>query len=86
MEITSKYCRTGDIGLDYTAWVDVSVHNYGGAGTVTVWAKIEQGDDMWKKSEGIYLDAKGSEDLTFEFREVELGGGTIHWSAWVGEW
>jgi len=30
VEIISKNVRTGFIGLDYTLWIDVSVHNYGG--------------------------------------------------------
>jgi len=70
VQVTSENVRTGNIGLDYVAWVDVSVHNSGGPGTVTVWVEITQGSDSWKKSQTIYLDAKGSRDLTFEFREV----------------
>ena len=70
VQVTSENARTGNIGLDYVAWVDVSVHNSGGPGTVTVWVEIMQGSDLWKKSQTIYLDAKGSRDLTFEFREV----------------
>jgi len=37
VRVTSKNLRTGTIGLEYVAWVDVSVHNSGGPGTVTVW-------------------------------------------------
>jgi len=72
VQVTSKNARTGYVGLDYTVWVDVSVHNYGGAGTVTVWAEVIQGSNSWTKSQSIYLDAKGSSDLTFEFREVSF--------------
>jgi hypothetical protein len=63
VQVTSKNLRTGTVGLDYVAWVDVSVHNSGGPGTVTVWVEIMQGSDIWKKSQTIYLDAKGSRDL-----------------------
>lgn len=84
VQVTSKNLRTGTIGLDYVAWVDVSVHNSGGPGTVTVWAEITQGSGVWKKSQTIYLDAKGSRDLTFEFKEVGFWTtNPIYYSVWV---
>jgi len=84
VQVTSKNLRTGTVGLDYVAWVDVSVHNSGGPGTVTVWVEIMQGSDIWKKSQTIYLDAKGSRDLTFEFREVGFWTtNPIYYSVWV---
>jgi len=81
--VTSQNSRSGNIGLDYVQWIDTSVHNSGGAGTVTVWAKVTQGSNEWTKTQSIYLDAQGSSNLTFEFREVGLfsGGGT--YSVWV---
>jgi len=45
VQVTSKNLRTGTIGLDYVAWVDVSVHNSGGPGTVTVWVEVTQGEE-----------------------------------------
>jgi hypothetical protein len=72
VDVTSKNARTGNIGLDYTVWIDVSVHNSGGAGTVTVWTSVIQGSDEWTKSQSIYLDAKDSRNLTFEFREASF--------------
>ena len=83
VQVTSQNARSGNIGFDYVQWVDASVHNSGGAGTVTVWAKVTQGSQEWTKSQSIYLDAKGSQNLTFEFREAGLfsGGGT--YSVWV---
>ena len=70
VSVTSNSIRTGNIGLDYVAWVDVSVHNYGGAGKSTIWVRVNQGDSGWTKPKTVNLDAKESEDLTFEFREV----------------
>ena len=84
VQVTSKNLRTGTVGLDYVAWVDVSVHNSGGPGTVTVWVEVMQGSDVWKKSQTIYLDAKGSRDLTFEFREVGFWTtNPIYYRVWV---
>lgn len=84
VQVTSKNLRTGIVGLDYVAWVDVSVHNSGGPGTITVWVEIMQDSDVWKKSQTIYLDAKGSRDLTFEFREVGFWTtNPIYYRVWV---
>lgn len=84
VEVTSQNLRTGTIGLDYAAWVDVSVHNSGGPGTVTVWVEVAQGSNVWKKSQTFYLDAKGSKDLTFEFREVGFWTtNPIYYRVWV---
>lgn|SRR5574341_348033 len=83
VQVTSQNARSGNIGLDYVQWVDVSVHNSGGAGTVTVWAKVTQGSSEWTKSQSVYLDAKGSQNLTFEFREVGLFDGGGSYSVWV---
>jgi len=84
VQVTSKNLRTGTVGLDYVAWVDVSVHNSGGPGSVTVWVEVMQGSDVWKKSQTIYLDAKGSRDLTFEFREVGFWTtNPIYYRVWV---
>lgn len=84
VEVTSKNARTGYIGLDYTLWVDASVHNSGGAGTVTVWAKVTQGSNEWTKSQSIYLDAQGSRELTFEFKEISFWSlDSSYYSVWV---
>jgi len=82
--VTSKNCRTGNSGLDYTAWVDVSVHNYGGPGTVVVWAEITQGSSKWRKSASVYLGSQGSRDLTFTFSEVNFWTtSSIYYRVWV---
>lgn len=84
VEVTSKNARDGYVGLDYTLWVDVSVHNYGGSGTVTVWVKVTQGSSEWTKSQTVYLDAKESKDLTFEFREISFWSSeSSYYSVWV---
>jgi hypothetical protein len=82
--VTSTNGRTGTSGLDYIAYVDVSVHNNGGAGTVVVWAKVTQGSNSWTKSESIYMDEKASRDLTLTFTEVSFWNlNDIQYSAWV---
>jgi hypothetical protein len=70
-DVTSQNMRTGLIGLDYTAWIDVSVHNSGGPGQITVWVEVQQGSSSWTKSQSVYLEAGGSKNLTFEFKEIE---------------
>lgn len=70
VQVTSKNARSGMIGLDYTVYVDVSVHNSGGAGTVTVWVSVTQGSSQWTKSQMTRLEPRESRDLTFVFREV----------------
>jgi len=83
-EITSSSIRTGLVALDYTAWVDVSIHNYGGPGTVVVWVQVRQGTDKWTKAQTIYMNEKGSRELTFEFKEVGFWTvNTITYSAWI---
>jgi hypothetical protein len=68
--VTSQNIRTGLVGLDYTAWVDVSVHNSGGPGQIIVWVEVQQGSNSWTKSQSVYLEGGGSTSLTFEFREI----------------
>jgi hypothetical protein len=82
--ITSKNCRTGTVGLDYVAWIDVSVHNDGGPGTFVVWARVTQGSGSWTKSVQVYLDSQGSKDLTLSFPEVGLWTlNSIYYSVWI---
>jgi FlaG/FlaF family flagellin (archaellin) len=82
--VTSTNLRTGTSGLDYIAYVDVSVHNNGGAGTVVVWAKLTQGANSWTKSQSVYLDEKGSQELTLTFSEASFWSlNDIHSTTWV---
>jgi hypothetical protein len=83
-QVTSSNIRTGSSGLDYLAYVDVSVHNNGGAGTVVVWAEVTQGSNSWTKSQSITLGEKESRDLTLTFSEVGFWSlNDIHSRAWV---
>lgn len=82
--ITSENARTGTVGLDYVIWIDVSVYNEGGSGTVVVWAEAGQGSSDWKKSKTIYLSSDSLRDLTFEFREIGfLTLENSYWRVWV---
>ena len=81
IEITSMDTRSGSVGLDYVGYVDVSVYNKGGKGTITVWVEVTQGTNTWKKSKSVYLDYQDSANLTFEFREVTIFGS---WRARAG--
>jgi hypothetical protein len=82
VEIISKNVRTGFI-VDYILWIDVSVHNYGGTGTVVVWVKVVQGSNEWTKSQQIYLDADELKDLTFGFREISFWSSEGYYYVWV---
>ena len=81
IEMTSINTRSGAKGLDYVGYVDISVYNSGGKGTITVWVEVTQGSNSWTKTKSVYLDHQGSADLTFEFREVGILGS---WTASVG--
>ena len=81
IEITSTNTRSGAKGLDYVGYVDISVYNSGGKGTITVWVEVTQGSNSWKKTQSVYLDHQGSANLTFEFREVGI---LRSWTARVG--
>lgn len=81
IEITSTNSRSGTKGFDYVGYVDVSVYNSGGKGTITVFVEVTQGSNTWKKTKSVYLDQQGSADLTFEFAEVGI---LSSWNYWVG--
>lgn len=83
VQVTSYNGRTGFVGLDATAYIDVSVNNSGGRGTVVVWAKFTQGANSWTKSQSVTLEAQQSSNLTFEFMEYELLGGQAQYTVWV---
>ncbi|MFH0748408.1 MAG: hypothetical protein V1915_00575 [Candidatus Bathyarchaeota archaeon] len=83
VQITSQSHSTGTEGLDYTLWVDVSVYNGGGPGTVTVWVEATQGSNSWRKAQSAYLELKGSRDLTFTFKEVSFWAASASYNVWV---
>lgn len=72
VEVTSRAARTGYEGLDYVAYVDCTVKNYGGSGKATVYAKITQGSSYWQKEQQIYINDGESRDLLFTFREFSF--------------
>ena len=82
--ITSKNLRTSIEGTHYYTYYDVSVHNFGGAGTVVVWATVAQGGSQWTKSQTIYLNERDSRDLTFTFIEPSFwDSNSIRGQVWV---
>ena len=82
--VTSSNVRTSVEGLHYYTYVDVSVHNYGGKGTVVVWATVSQGNNQWTKSQSVYLDEKGSRNLVFSFIEPSFwSSAPIYSRVWV---
>ncbi|MDR0767786.1 MAG: hypothetical protein LBE57_05045 [Methanosarcinales archaeon] len=82
-EITSRNLRTSTGIGSYIAYVDVSVHNSGGPGTVVVWATVSQDGREWTKSQSMYLDARQSRNHTFSFQEVSFWGGSVSGRVWV---
>jgi len=83
VEVTSHNARSGFEGLDYVVYVDVSVYNQGGPGTVTVWAEVTQGGKTFKKAQSIHLESRESRDLTLKFKEAGLLSGPITYSVWI---
>ena len=84
VQITSKNARTGMAGLDYVVWIDVSVYNSGGMGTVTVWAKVTQGSNSWTKTQSVNLGLKETKALTFTFNEFSFwSSASGAYSVWV---
>ena len=82
--VTSTNVRTSVEGMHYYTYVDTSIHNYGGNGTVVVWATVSQGNKQWTKSQSVYLDEKGSKDLMFTFIEPSFwDSSSIYARVWV---
>ena len=80
---TSTNLRGSVEGLHYYTYVDVSVHNYGGAGTAVVWTTVRQDGKEWTRSQTVYLNERESKDLTFRLIEPSLWGSTTYASIWV---
>ncbi len=84
-QVTSQNLRTGTSGFDYIAYVDVTVYNNGGPGTVVVWAEVWQGSSHWTKSTSIYMSEKSSQSVTLTFSEITLLSlNDIQYSSWIG--
>jgi hypothetical protein len=65
-----------------TISVDASVHNFGGNGTVVVWATIYQGNNQWTRSQTLHMNFRESVDVTFTFREPSIWG-SMQYRVWV---
>jgi predicted nucleic acid-binding Zn ribbon protein len=84
-EIINHNIRTQTQGLDYVAYVDVTVHNHGGEGTEVIWCQVTQGNDQWKQSMLLELGSQESKSLTFTFSEVSFWtNADIHSTVWIG--
>lgn len=85
VKIVSRDLDTTLEGLDYVAYVYVTVKNEGGAGSATVYVKVMQGGDSWTKSRSVYLDSGESSDLTFKFSEIEFWTTYgVTYTVWIG--
>jgi len=78
-EIISHNLRTdviktgeGWLDYDYVYVIDATVMNKGKAGTVTVWAKVNQDTNLWQKSQTILLNHDEQEQVQFTFSEPEF--------------
>ena len=75
--------------IDDVFFIDVSVHNKGGNGIVTVWAKLIQAGHHRSKKQEIYLNKDESRDLSFSFKRVAEGimvraiSDIGHYQVWV---
>ena len=84
MRLTSQYKRETYEGADRVGYVDITVKNYGGKGTSTVYVKVTQGSNQWTKERTVTLDNDETTDLSFRFSEIEFWT-TASWdfTAWV---
>jgi hypothetical protein len=75
-EITGHSLRSGFEGPDYVVYVDVSVYNRGGPGTVTVYVRFtpilsEYSHLFLQKTQDIHLESEESQNLTIKFECFE---------------
>lgn len=78
-EIISHNLRTdvtktgeGLLDYDYVYVIDATVMNKGKAGTVTVWAKVEQDSNVWQQSQTVFLNHVEQKQVQFTFNEPEF--------------
>jgi hypothetical protein len=66
--------KTGEglLDYDYVYVIDTTVMNKGKAGTVTVWAKVEQDSNVWQKSQAVFLNHADQKQVQFVFDEPEF--------------
>ena len=82
-EITSRNFRDSTGIGTYTVFIDASVHNFGGNGTVIVWATVYQGNNQWTRSQTLHMNSRDSTNVTFTFREPSFWGGSMRYRVWV---
>jgi len=84
-QITSKTSRTGYSGIDFCAFIDIVVHNYGDAGgSADVWAELKQDTNTAEKRQSIYLNSGESKSLTLTFCELSYWSGSgFTYRVWI---
>ena len=84
--IVSREARTAIEGLDYVAYVDVTVKNDGdGGGSTRVYVKVTQGGNYWQKDTSVYLDAGESKTVTLRFSEIGFWTtNPLSYNVWLG--
>jgi uncharacterized membrane protein len=84
--IEGRNLRTAVEGLDYVAYIDVTVKNDGdAAGAATVYVKVMQGGNYWQKDTSVYLNSGETKTVTLRFSEVGLWtANPISYDVWLG--
>ena len=83
VEITSTNLRLGPVE-EHLAYVDVCLHNVGGAGTMILSATISDGTDQMTRNESINFKAEESMNFTFTFTEVSFSNfSEVHAYTWI---
>jgi len=85
IQVISKIARNGYSGIDYCAFIDIVVQNYGNAGgSADVWAEIRQDTNTAEKRQSVYLNSGESKSLTLTFCELSFWSGSEYtYRVWV---
>ncbi|MGJ4748134.1 hypothetical protein ACQV5M_17375 [Leptospira sp. SA-E8] len=73
--VVSNRCddMSTDIGnFEYSLRVITNIRNLGGSGNVVVEAQVTQGDELWTKSEMLYMEPHQTIESIIVFDEVAL--------------
>jgi len=83
--VTSQASRTGYSGIDFCAFIDIIVKNYGNAGgSSDIWVELKQDTNTARKHQTIYLYAGETESLTITFCELSFwSGGGFTYRVWA---
>ena len=83
VEITSTNLRVAPVE-EHLAYVDVGLHNVGGAGTMILSATISDGTYQMTQNESINFKAGESMNFTFTFTEVSFSNfSEVHAYTWI---